>query len=120
MRISDWSSDVCSSDLARGLRRTHPVERRRHPAAARDGVGIGGRPLEADDSAPDARRQFDPARLDRVDILPLAQGRGQGDVGDRMLDAVVEQRQRQGYIVRRGRSEEQTSELQSLMRTTYA
>src|SRR3546814_3443610 len=81
MRIGDWSSDVCSSDL---------------------GVGIGGRPLEADDSAPDARRQFDPARLDRVDILPLAQGRGQGDVGDRMLDAVVEQRQRQGYIVRRG------------------
>src|SRR3546814_15498444 len=34
MRISDWSSDVCSSDLAR-------------PARARDRLGIRGRPFHA-------------------------------------------------------------------------
>src|SRR3546814_12221519 len=30
MRISDWSSDVCSSDLRRRLRRPDPVAERRH------------------------------------------------------------------------------------------
>src|SRR3546814_3570892 len=38
MRISDWSSDVCSSDLYRSRRR--PAERRRAPHA---GPAPGGR-----------------------------------------------------------------------------
>src|SRR3546814_583610 len=43
MRISDWSSDVCSSDLAGaggGLRMAdHHVDRRAGPAAAHSGRG---------------------------------------------------------------------------------
>src|SRR3546814_1955372 len=44
MRISDWSSDVCSSDLVpqvvgRGLRaRVHPVQHHRHLRLARGGL----------------------------------------------------------------------------------
>src|SRR3546814_10787801 len=38
MRISDWSSDVCSSDLDRPLARAHPFERRLGRAAHRENV----------------------------------------------------------------------------------
>src|SRR3546814_16730921 len=38
MRISDWSSDVCSSDLDYAH---HPVEIRAVLSAAREGVGAG-------------------------------------------------------------------------------
>src|SRR3546814_5463709 len=84
MRISDWSSDVCSSDL-----RLHPAAGRRvfHlDAAAGRAVLLGhafGGNLEA-------RR----SRLDDDRISPFRGGRG--------------------------RSEEHTSELQSLMRISYA
>src|SRR3546814_19761104 len=47
MRISDWSSDVCSSDL--GMDRLHPVERRRGVAQLADAVVE--RPLAAPDAA---------------------------------------------------------------------
>src|SRR3546814_15388128 len=33
MRISDWSSDVCSSDLAAGLPRLHPRQQDRLPTS---------------------------------------------------------------------------------------
>src|SRR3546814_10385789 len=94
MRISDWSSDVCSSDLFPRL----PELRRQHPelhidldtlshAEARLGEGI--------DAAIALARSIDPAlyaaRLDQDKIFPIA-----------------------------ARSEENTSELQSLMRSSYA
>src|SRR3546814_9129473 len=87
MRISDWSSDVCSSDLA------HPCERR--PPARGRRLG---------DAAPDDRRgALDaPARQ-----LPAARPRGLARRGDRADPDF-------------GRSEEHTSELQSLMRISYA
>src|SRR3546814_5950484 len=102
MRISDWSSDVCSSDLAASQLR--PVAGR-VPAAGGDGRaaglsaparaadrGCGGRhPAHAEGAAPDepAARQCS-ERHHRSD--------GDGD----------------------HRSEEHTSELQSLMRISYA
>src|SRR3546814_9587182 len=50
MRSSDWSSDVCSSDLLRlGMDRLHPVERRRGVAQLADAVVE--RPLAAPDAA---------------------------------------------------------------------
>src|SRR3546814_8139364 len=106
MRISDWSSDVCSSDLDVFL-------------------GLG----DIDLGRGEARRQIadvDPRRIDRGirlrhgqrigfgidaeqklpfrDLLPLAHR----DLGD------------QAANFRRDRSEEHTSELQSLMRISYA
>src|SRR3546814_10165730 len=101
MRISYWSSDVCSSDLAavaRGLRH-HPHVRQKR---------IRVRLSHADDLHRRARWNDGPALS-----------------GKRAGDAVGQERSRDlapkppggGF---RHRSEEHTSELQSLMRNSYA
>src|SRR3546814_9633118 len=108
MRISDWSSDVCSSDLAR------PVDDRCHPP---EGAPGSGQP---------AQKGHVPRRIGhtkgglssklhavsdgkgRPPILPLSEGQMshyKGSADDRCLAQ---------------RSEEHTSELQSLMRISYA
>src|SRR3546814_8454060 len=102
MRISDWSSDVCSSDLLRGCALLHQFA---HQMG--DDLRIG---LAVEHAAP--RRQF---LAQRLEIL---------------YDAVVDQRHflrgvGVGVASRRRamggpRSEEHTSELQSLMRISYA
>src|SRR3546814_4924842 len=110
MRIRDWSSDVCSSDL--GLAIVAPkVGRRQHAGEqhwqARVGelrqhgieVVVGGIRIEAAQAVVGA--QFQDNRV--------------GIVGQRP----VEPRQPAGGGVT-GRSEEHTSELQSLMRISYA
>src|SRR3546814_2513622 len=113
MRISDWSSDVCSSDLGEAGQGHHAGGRRgnrgtgRHLSrrtAAVEGRSGGGRTRETGGG----------------EILGKLEGRGT----DRR---VAEQRQHQlgGYQRRprdsaQGRSEEHTSELQSLMRISYA
>src|SRR3546814_8937840 len=89
MRISDWSSDVCSSDL----RCSHPlgtipISRWCRHEAVRDGVAPRRKPVDREPGS-------------------LAQQRG----GVGICVPVVEQRER---------SEEHTSELQSLMRSSYA
>src|SRR3546814_9033563 len=95
MRISDWSSDVCSSDLTsgsdRGLLRPmlEQVARRYGVAPARY-LADGGFTRNADlDWA------FDP-----------------GNGGTRVYAPPVK--------TKHGRSEEHTSELQSIMRISYA
>src|SRR3546814_1830729 len=106
MRISDWSSDVCSSDLFRT-----PLH-------------LQGRPPQA------------PARLlpDRPAGLGLAHGRGPvrqpagrdpatAGAGARVGGAAVRAQRPTPGADPRGRnprSEEHTSELQSLMRISYA
>src|SRR3546814_1887578 len=99
MRISDWSSDVCSSDLSRqeqqylgALVRTH---RRKIPGNAFDAL--------PDHLLASARRS---AALLRIAVL-LHRGYDAREIP--RLDAAAE-----------GRSEEHTSELQSLMRISYA
>src|SRR3546814_7351712 len=82
MRISDWSSDVCSSDLER-YRGRSPARSRRRGAADAALVGLH-RPRARRTSAAHAR----PCLLRRALL--------------------------------RARSEEHTSELQSLMRISYA
>src|SRR3546814_5412179 len=78
MRISDWSSDVCSSDLThQAVRRFHEECRTRYPA-------FGG------------------SRIDPPQEMFVGR-----DVGS-------------GLLSLRRRSEEHTSELQSLMRISYA
>src|SRR3546814_6742216 len=100
MRISDWSSDVCSSDLEPaaiaggqgnvGEQLADVPRQRRYPRCL---VGIGG-----------VVAQHEAVILDRG-----AATRGGDD--HRVEPAIVDQR---------GRSEEHTSELQSLMRISYA
>src|SRR3546814_7259291 len=91
MRISDWSSDVCSSDLP--------------PLRGRAGAGV-----------PAGRRQPDPlfAAGGRGAIGQIS---GRRDARRRPLLALP---QDGGTAGGDGRSEEHTSELQSLMRISYA
>src|SRR3546814_7506824 len=99
MRISDWSSDVCSSDLqfgdSGGLAR--PVDPDyQDDLRARKGVDVerfGDRAQDGSDLVGDDLAQFLDAA--RHGIAPR---------GEALAD----------------RSEEHTSELQSLMRTSYA
>src|SRR3546814_1795971 len=95
MRISDWSSDVCSSDLTPSPRRQVPPDR---PAAG---------------AAPDFEILHDPLANNGDDGAyryrpPLSRHGHQ------------EQRLHLQFREYRSRSEEHTSELQSLMRISYA
>src|SRR3546814_4911296 len=105
MRISDWSSDVCSSDLEVG----RVVEPRRHLAEslearvavadhAVEGVHrlVGEKARQAEQQEPEHRRHEAVGK-----VLGGGLCGGAGDAG--------------GI-----RSEEHTSELQSLMRISYA
>src|SRR3546814_1037732 len=99
MRISDWSSDVCSSDLSRLGRCGAPFR-----AAGRDAVFL----VELSLAGLGGRRQGPPARpclgQPAAAGQPEKRAGGQGDA-------------RPGKGLR---SEEHTSELQSLMRISYA
>src|SRR3546814_5985748 len=120
MRISDWSSDVCSSDLLTAL-------------AVAD---VDGDPLvaEADDVgelqvgiALDRRDVGRRQPLQQVEVAGLQVGEPYGGIGNGAVDHLVE-------VILAGvpmllealeddpvlRSEEHTSELQSLMRISYA
>src|SRR3546814_2655636 len=109
MRISDWSSDVCSSDLQQPQHEDaeHHDQHHRQPAAAAAVAGDYGR---------DARRVLGQDLLHR-----LVGGRqcAAADMFDRIA-RVLEAQLRIGRAQQRDRSEEQTSELQSLMRSSYA
>src|SRR3546814_6547407 len=89
MRISDWSSDVCSSDL--------------QSAAHRSGPGF-----RALDRSRSARRAGRPAQLVGSAPLPSRQDSLQPTLSARLQPRLSR------------RSEEHTSELQSLMRRSYA
>src|SRR3546814_10288709 len=115
MRISDWSSDVCSSDLRidRGVARKIG-----HPHAA---AQIDERRRRAD-LVRQPRRERDRLRLrlgDRGAIERLRSGKDMKalPVGPGVQQAADQRRHRLRIDPR---SEEHTSELQSLMRTSYA
>src|SRR3546814_8742641 len=110
MRISDWCSDVCSSDLGVGR-----VQRRR---AVQDQVAVGlGTPQRIDHHAHAAgaevlSRGF-ARRAARDQVEPWQPGvvLDGGKVGDASVEIIHHPA---------ARSEEHTSELQSLMRISYA
>src|SRR3546814_1707913 len=96
MRISNWSSDVCSSDLDRAR-------------LAIEAVGV--------DLVGESREQADIIGAVSEAEVPVHLGRAFEQVGE----GVPAERERGGKADRRPeRSEEHTSELQSLMRISYA
>src|SRR3546814_3968509 len=115
MRISDWSSDVCSSDLVLPGDDVRPA--RRVPCDVSLGLPRaaqgGGRDaaLDGADRAVDRRDRADRVQLHVPRAAALCAPRGADRAGDG-TDG------RAGY--QDGRSEEHTSELQSLMRISYA
>src|SRR3546814_6905777 len=140
MRISDWSSDVCSSDLHQFLQQLAPfgpaeVERDRLFRAVEifpieRVIGRGNRP------APEIGAAADLVDADHLGphLRAIEPGGGGGDEGRRL-----DHRQAGKEVIHSGarvkfaqhmlgdlkmedlrRSEEHTSELQSLMRISYA
>src|SRR3546814_8667852 len=108
MRISDWSSDVCSSDLPRGERRfVEPIL-----LWHRDGGDVAGHACSCESRSPEPGAQrvrlWIPAFAGILGGRPLI--RTPPPIGSRRPCAIRRTR----------RSEENTSELQSLMRISYA
>src|SRR3546814_2720396 len=106
MRISDWSSDVCSSDLPWQRRATWTgyTTALRVQGAEIDEIDIFGR--ECAVNLPGRRPM--PTHLDDRDALPIWQRQ------------LAQRESRYWRDERAIRSEEHTSELQSLMRISYA
>src|SRR3546814_7725988 len=124
MRISDWSSDVCSSDLASEISGRPRVN---SPKIVSIGSGVSDTPTGGT-SADSNRRGSSASTLSRLDNiedwrsaafrrsgrLPISPPRSGKCLASKRL----------GDILRlepfRIRSEEHTSEVQSLMRNSYA
>src|SRR3546814_9734610 len=106
MRISDWSSDVCSSDLDEPSNSHHCKRlksRRAHPK----------RRLQC---AVDRRVRFLAKQFDKAAVI---EAHGVVPVGRDLIN-FTRQAAEGGEQPHRPRSEEHTSELQSLMRSSYA
>src|SRR3546814_9463641 len=126
MRISDWSSDVCSSDLVQTLSRLKEARiidwfRRYEPVPDQEAQGAGPRIKQATN----AYRFLFPAFLSKI----FAARRRRGIAADpapaceqyRQIEAARDmERMRDQLPLWELRSEEHTSELQSLMRISYA
>src|SRR3546814_9686910 len=99
MRISDWSSDVCSSDLEDHEARPQQGGQRRHGEADQHAAEqeLGGMAADIIEQPHHGRT----ARLDRI-------------------ICVSRETEWELWAAGRERSEEHTSELQSLMRISYA
>src|SRR3546814_10385514 len=111
MRISDWSSDVCSSDLASRAdcgRTAQPATTTgRHPERAPESIARRG-PGERSPRRPQHPCQRPFRSYGRAVALPHRKLLRRPGL------------RRQPPVTKIARSEEHTSELQSLMRTPYA
>src|SRR3546814_3465670 len=122
MRISDLSSDVCSSDLVRCRRGIDVILL--HRAADLGGLAIGMARVQRGDIGVGDGRVLCELRLQPVDqrlAVAVEHPKRQAQrphvlAAQRFLVAKAEGLHR----VQRKRSEEHTSELQSLMRISYA
>src|SRR3546814_5599519 len=112
MRISDWSSDVCSSDLL-----DHRVDGRSRGVLVRIAYGVAGhRGLMGFAALAAVVAVFDIF----LGVIPRAAARGHRDRDEQPADDHAKQERAVCFQCRGRRSEEHTSELQSLMRNPYA
>src|SRR3546814_2483891 len=104
MRISDWSSDVCSSDLAKLAKTDAEIDKlRAETAKILSSIGL------------DVRKQD----LDEYETAAAQQDKAI----DRTIAVQNRSEERQQQLLQSnsgGRSEEHTTELQSLMSISYA
>src|SRR3546814_9859006 len=112
MRISDWSSDVCSSDLP-GIKTRHAREYGKH--AKRDD---GQRQCPG---LKEGKKAVPPAASDDADRHDEAErANGHPAPQEQRPEPAAQRLCRRDDHQRQSRSEEHTSELQSLMRNSYA
>src|SRR3546814_3032842 len=119
MRISDWSSDVCSSDLGRLAVQSRSGALGYVPHVRPPGI-------KQDEEAEQQQRQVGEAHRpsrNRCWRHPAARARRSSHplvVAGASSRASASRRASAATCQRRSRSEEHTSELQSLMRISYA
>src|SRR3546814_6855233 len=113
MRISDWSSDVCSSDLLAAARHDflHVADGLFEQRARRREDDHRDRLVDQRDRAVLHLARRIAFGVDVADFLELERA----FEGERIVGAAAEVEH-----IARGRSEKHTSELQSLMRISYA
>src|SRR3546814_8954317 len=138
MRISDWSSDVCSSDLTDAERLDLLAELQQHGErydraqrqAVRPALGAAfvQRPIRKRAADRQRRHRHHQPRLDHLRVLDSLPESGPAPSRFR-INRNRHQKTHDGFIRNRfgatrsadgERSEEHTSELQSLMSTSYA
>src|SRR3546814_4686912 len=129
MRISDWSSDVCSSDLREAAFRDAEAREREAEAEAKATAMVSEAIARGDVNAVnyfvaqryvDALGKFADSANQKTFFLPLEATSLIGAVGgiaEIARDAMQQREARRGPWER---SEEHTSALQSLMRISYA
>src|SRR3546814_8446305 len=116
MRISDWSSDVCSSDLRRRIER-HGSQL---PAEPRMAMAVEGVDCQTDQRmAAQQQRRHRIARADLVDNIEHQRPRNRAAQHDAPARRNAEPQPANPKPAER-RSAEQPSELPSLMRLSYA
>src|SRR3546814_8060892 len=116
MRISDWSSDVCSSDLAQACRRAAN-------AASDSGHRANGKSALTPTPLPLRRRGAKAMRFQQPLSCEAGEGGAKRRVRVRLLlhtHSHARPTTPSPQPLSRSRSEEHTSELQSLMRISYA
>src|SRR3546814_9761250 len=126
MRISDWSSDVCSSDLLE----SHPFYKHVQPGKTQDSPDVVT--LAKDEASPGVENEWHAditwheapsfgAVLRAVEIPPVGGDTLWADAAA-AYDGLPEELQERidGMVAVHERSEEHTSALKSLMRITYA
>src|SRR3546814_7012380 len=123
MRISDWSSDVCSSDL-RPPRSTppRPHSRSRRNNQRRRAAASNPIPPSISRLAPSRHAGLVPASNPPRAVAFEARWTPEHVRGDGRAEPVLQPNAWSSNLASRNppRSEEHTSELQSLMRTPYA
>src|SRR3546814_5599500 len=131
MRISDWSSDVCSSDLPKVMRVQMPAE---GSAAAKAQTLLGenvtvvsgfhsvaAHKLATDEDIGCDVLVFGDDKDARAIVVKLADQAGlRGIHGGALVNSAAAEALTSVLIFINKRSEEHTSELQSLMRISYA
>src|SRR3546814_1217215 len=111
MRISDWSSDVCSSDLIENGFKLYVQEQ---------GGKLAGQELEyfqVDDESNPSKGPDNANRLIKRDQVDVLVGTVHSGVAMALAKAAKDS---DTTLIIPNRSEEHTSELQSLMRISYA
>src|SRR3546814_6802739 len=118
MRISDWSSDVCSSDLKEPLREPDLNDRASSETDWSIELRTRDRQRKLIAKIDAALRRIDDGEYGYCEVTgePISLGRLEARPIATMTVEAQERHERQEKV----RSEEHTSELQSLMRSSYA
>src|SRR3546814_5526362 len=117
MRISDWSSDVCSSDLHFASHHVHPFLDAEHGRLGGIGRDADHQPVDQVRAAPDDVHM---AERDRIEGSGINAGACHNFTQNVIPDLVRDPRTLSARNRQWSRTEEHTTERTSIMRNSYA